>query len=583
MLTSDDFPNLIRFSATGTGGTGTSPPVGPVIDVPGKVTDLAATPGDGEVALTWSAPSSDGGSAITDYAVQYRTSPSGSWSTFADGTSATPGATVTPLTNASTYDFEVAAVNIAGTGPWSDPVTETPESTAPSLPALDAIVAHYDSAAITPQADGTALAQWDDASGSGAHAAQATGANQPKYRTDGANGRAYVEFAGGTAQWLAIATPGALRTAMDTQNYTVLAVVEAATGAPGANIFGVGAGGSSPSLWAGGTNIGWASSNIAGSTVPHGAGAGYMTLGLISDTTTQAVSAFKQIMRNIFRGAIYNSHTNAASVTNGKTLAIGAGNIDASPTFAFKGRVYRIIVWDRPLTAAELMQAEAYFCWFYGQTHPSVTLGRHLYLDGDSRTAGVGSSALDGTLKLAYKVAAGLGHPLGTYSVYAIGGAKITELIAKGGEIDGAAQALAALDPAMAHRLIYEEFFNNRTLAVGDLATPNTLAYLTAQYLAERRAGMPSSLKIMGQSPFDHVNTQNPQPSAWAAYIQANYAALGLDGLADVWGSVLGGDDACPNSAPYTPYWGDGIHLTPDGQTVQAGIIVDACDALAGW
>lgn len=40
--------------------------------VPGAPTALVGTPGNAQVALTWIAPASDGGSAITDYIVQYR-------------------------------------------------------------------------------------------------------------------------------------------------------------------------------------------------------------------------------------------------------------------------------------------------------------------------------------------------------------------------------------------------------------------------------------------------------------------------------------------------------------------------------
>jgi hypothetical protein len=45
--------------------------LGGAATVPDAVTDLAGVAGDGEVALTWSAPN-DGGAAITDYIVQYR-------------------------------------------------------------------------------------------------------------------------------------------------------------------------------------------------------------------------------------------------------------------------------------------------------------------------------------------------------------------------------------------------------------------------------------------------------------------------------------------------------------------------------
>lgn len=73
--------------------------------------------------LTWTAPASDGGSAITDYVVQYAVAGSGSWSTFSDGTSTTASATVTGLTASTSYDYRVAAVNAIGTGSYSSTAT----------------------------------------------------------------------------------------------------------------------------------------------------------------------------------------------------------------------------------------------------------------------------------------------------------------------------------------------------------------------------------------------------------------------------------------------------------------------------
>lgn len=40
--------------------------------LPGAPTSLATTPGDTQMGLSWTAPASDGGSALTDYIVQYR-------------------------------------------------------------------------------------------------------------------------------------------------------------------------------------------------------------------------------------------------------------------------------------------------------------------------------------------------------------------------------------------------------------------------------------------------------------------------------------------------------------------------------
>jgi fumarate reductase subunit D len=98
--------------------------------VPSAPTELLRTPGDTSVALSWSVPSSDGGSAITDYVIQYKlSSEPTTWSTFADGTSTNLTATVTSLTNDLSYDFRVSAVNANGQGTASNTVTTTPTAT----------------------------------------------------------------------------------------------------------------------------------------------------------------------------------------------------------------------------------------------------------------------------------------------------------------------------------------------------------------------------------------------------------------------------------------------------------------------
>jgi hypothetical protein len=94
---------------------------------PSAPIDLTATAGDTEVELDWTVPASDGGSAITDYTVEYRTtSGPGEWTEFTDGTSTTTSATVTGLTNDTEYDFRVRAVNVHGSGVWSSTVSATP-------------------------------------------------------------------------------------------------------------------------------------------------------------------------------------------------------------------------------------------------------------------------------------------------------------------------------------------------------------------------------------------------------------------------------------------------------------------------
>lgn len=96
---------------------------------PGTPTNLAATPGDSSVGLSWTAPSSDGGSAVTDYVIEYRAASAFEWSTFADGVSSAASTTVVGLTNGTTYEFRVAAVNAAGSGSATSAVSSKPYTT----------------------------------------------------------------------------------------------------------------------------------------------------------------------------------------------------------------------------------------------------------------------------------------------------------------------------------------------------------------------------------------------------------------------------------------------------------------------
>lgn len=95
--------------------------------VPDAVSTLSGAVGNNQITLSWIAPST-GHSAITDYIVEYKLSASGTWLTFADGTSAATGAVVTGLTNGSSYDFRVAPVNAIGQGAYSNVETKTPLS-----------------------------------------------------------------------------------------------------------------------------------------------------------------------------------------------------------------------------------------------------------------------------------------------------------------------------------------------------------------------------------------------------------------------------------------------------------------------
>lgn len=108
-----------------------------VVTAPGQVTGLTlGTATSTTQPLTWTAPASNGGSAITDYLVEYKLSASGTWLTFVDGVGTAASATVTGLTASSAYDYRVSAINAIGTGVASGTAsgsTAAADVTAPTL------------------------------------------------------------------------------------------------------------------------------------------------------------------------------------------------------------------------------------------------------------------------------------------------------------------------------------------------------------------------------------------------------------------------------------------------------------------
>ena len=130
---------VFLFRVNGTEGTAT-------VTVPGAPTSFTATAGDAAVTLSWAAPASDGGGAITEYEYRYSmgstVSSSATWTDVTDGndsgtsTADETGVTISSLTNGTEYAFEVRAVNSAGGGTAASAKTATPAAascTAPSF------------------------------------------------------------------------------------------------------------------------------------------------------------------------------------------------------------------------------------------------------------------------------------------------------------------------------------------------------------------------------------------------------------------------------------------------------------------
>jgi hypothetical protein len=126
----------------------------PAATAPGAPTAVTATAGDGQATVTFSPPTSDGGSAIASYTVT---------STPGNLTASGPSSpiTVTGLTNGTAYTFTVHATNGVGSGPESSPSNSvTPTSsvlTAPGAPTAATATAGNGQASVSfnpPASDG---------------------------------------------------------------------------------------------------------------------------------------------------------------------------------------------------------------------------------------------------------------------------------------------------------------------------------------------------------------------------------------------------------------------------------------------
>jgi hypothetical protein len=121
-------PGAATTASSTTSGTPSSGP-------PGAPTILGITPGDSQLSVSLQPPLAIGGSAISNY--QYSTDSGTTWSTRSPASAASP-LVIPGLTNATTYQVAVRAMNTQGTGPMSA-IVEATAYTTPCAPTIQSI------------------------------------------------------------------------------------------------------------------------------------------------------------------------------------------------------------------------------------------------------------------------------------------------------------------------------------------------------------------------------------------------------------------------------------------------------------
>ncbi|MGI0094713.1 MAG: fibronectin type III domain-containing protein [Nitrosotalea sp.] len=111
-------------------GTGTTP------TAPGSPTGLTASAiSTSQINLSWTAPSNNGGSAITGYKIERSTDSGTTWSTLvANSASTSTTYSDTGLAASTTYTYRVSAINSVGTGSPSNTASATTQSAQATVP-----------------------------------------------------------------------------------------------------------------------------------------------------------------------------------------------------------------------------------------------------------------------------------------------------------------------------------------------------------------------------------------------------------------------------------------------------------------
>jgi hypothetical protein len=297
---------------------------------PGAPTDVDVTPGDGQATVSWTAPSSNGGSAITGYKVQVKPVEGGTWTTVqTPGPSAT-SAVVGGLANGVTYAVRVLAINAIGDGSPSATATVTPggdSATTPGAPTIGSATPGNAQASVTWSAPadngGTAITgyQVQVRSGGGSWGTAATAGPS-------ATGAIVTGLTNGTTYSVRVIATNAIGDGSPSATVTVTPaapVSPPAATAPGAPAIGTATPGNAAST------VTWSAPASNGGSAITGYTVQYQVVGAASWTNGPSVAGtvFTATVAGLVNGTTYAFRVVA---TNAVGAGAPSGTVSARPT-----------------------------------------------------------------------------------------------------------------------------------------------------------------------------------------------------------------------------------------------------------
>ena len=310
--------------------------------------------------LTWSAPSNNGGSAITGYKVYYNNSSTISaspYTTISSGTTYT--ATVGSLTNGTLYYFWVVACNAQGDSPASNSLSATPNISVPDAPT---------GLQVDSTGDGSITVSWTAPAYNGGSAIIEYNVyyGGTSYTTSATTSKTIAGLANGTTYTIYVKARNAQGESIASN--TVAAVPAAVPGVP----TNVAATGAASVTWTAPSSNG---STITGYTVKYSTDPAFGTFATQTSTTNSCTIAIPSAGTWYFTVYATNAKGNGAESTAVNTVVeqVATPTFDQS-TATYNDSVYRATGLrhqrrDHPLHAGWQRPDQFQYRLFYGSQH----------------------------------------------------------------------------------------------------------------------------------------------------------------------------------------------------------------------